>query len=104
MKKYKKKPVTIEAIKLEKTNIKEVYTILYGEPKIKGEVAQKKWDEFEDWIIKSGMHVETPEGTVQLTVGNYLVKGYSKSLGEHFWPVEAGYFDENYEEVKDAEK
>lgn len=100
MKKYVKKPVPVEAIRLTDKNIHEVYSELYGKPNLSGRVASDKWDDYEDIVKREGIDVSTPEGELKLKIGDYLVKGYSKSLGVHYWPVEKGYFEENYEELR----
>ena len=99
MKKYRKKPVIIEAVKLTKKNILEVYSEIYGKPKLDSEMAREKWWDFEDIVELSGINVPTKEGDLRLTIGNYLVKGYSEKLGYHYWPVDADYFEQYYEIV-----
>ena len=96
MKRYIKRPVVIEAIQLKPNTIKEVYEELNGKVTIDSNIAQRHWENFEDAIIKDGITINTPEGPVKLTMGNWLVKGHSQSLGVHYWPVEDGYFRENY--------
>ena len=100
MKKYRKKPTVIEAIKLTKENIREVYSILYEKPTTNSNIASDRWSMFEDMIKRNGLEVPTPEGTVMLKMGNYLLRGYTKKLGVHYWPVDVDYFEENYEEVR----
>lgn len=84
-----KKAVKIEVRQLTSTNLLEIV----------------------DWILNSGRYctydkelnkigIMTPEGTMYLTEGNWAAKGYSNSLGYHFWPIEHGYFLENYD-IKD---
>ena len=97
MKKYIKKPIPIEAIQLTEKNILQVYSELYGRPKIEERIAYEKWLDYELIVRKEGLPVRTKEGILKLKIGNYLVKGYSKSLGIHYWPVEKEYFEENYE-------
>ena len=89
MKKYRKKPALVEAVKLTEQNIEGV---LYWLKKYK--IKARKGDGY--------LLLKTPEGTLRAEVNkHYVVKGYSNSLGYHFWPVECGYFEENYEEVEE---
>jgi len=97
MKKYRKKPVIIEAVKLTKDNIREVYEELNGKIELKSRIDHEKWYDYEMIVEREGIDVNTPEGTVKLKIGSYLVKGYSKKLGYHYWPVDADYFVQSYE-------
>lgn len=40
---------------------------------------------------------KTKEGDLYVTPGDWIMKGYSKELGWHYWPVKPDYFNENYE-------
>jgi len=84
MEKYVKKPTEIEAIKLTKKNILDVYSEIYDKPKLGSNIAQEKWWDYEKIVERKGISIKTPEGELQLTIGNYLVKGYSKKLGYHY--------------------
>ena len=101
-KKYRKKPAMVEAIRLQKNNIREVYKFLNGDyPNLSDGRSSDYWEDYKDYIIRKGMDIETPEGTLTASVGDYIVKGWSEKLGEHFWPVKPDYFKEAYEEVED---
>jgi hypothetical protein len=40
------------------------------------------------------------EGERQVAnTGDYIVQAYSEKEGWHFYPVKAGYFEENYQEI-----
>jgi len=102
MSQYQKKPVIVEAIRLSNNNIAEVYRFIHGDDSIKltCRMAEDRWDEYEDLIRKEGMKLKTPEsgGETQIaSIGDYIVKGNSPQLGDHFWPVKSDYFELNYD-------
>lgn len=102
MKKYRKIPVEIEAIQLTDKNIFQVYSMIFGKPDISRQIASDKWDVYEESVKKNGMYLKTPEsgqGTQIASIGDFIVKGFSEELGEHFWPVKPDYFKKSYEEV-----
>ena len=102
MDQYQKIPVIVDAIRLMENNIKEVYSEIHGEPHTDHSVAQDKWHEYEQIVIKEGMALKTPEsgeGTQIASVGDYIVFGYSEELGRHCWPVKSDYFKNAYEKI-----
>ena len=102
MKKYRKKPVIIEAIQLRKNNIKEVYTEVFRKPDLSSPIALDRWDDYENIVISKGMKLKTPEsgeGTQIASIGDYIVFGESEKLGKHCWPVKEDYFKQSYEEI-----
>ncbi len=78
MKKYRKKPLVIEAIHYDGSNSEEL-----GIPK--PEISFSNYDIF----------IETIEGTIRAEIGDYIVKG---TQGE-FYPIKPHIFEANYEEV-----
>ena len=89
IKKYRKKPVIIEAIQFTGDN----------------------WQEIQEWMHRSGFHgfnaevdtegnivaaiIKTLEGEMIASIGDYIVKGIK---GE-FYPCKPDIFEETYEEV-----
>lgn len=103
MKKYRKKPVIIEAIQLKEENVFEVYTEVHNKPNLSHRIASDKWDEYKDIVKKEGMKLKTPEsgeGTQIASIGDYITFGYTKELGRHCWPVKPDYFKYAYEEIR----
>ena len=103
MKKYRKKPVEVEAIKLTKKNIFEVYSEVFSKPDLSHRIASDKWSDYEEIVKREGLKLKTPEsgnGTQIANIGDYIVKGYTKKLGWHYWPVKADYFEYAYDEVR----
>lgn len=82
MKKYKKKPVVIEAIQWNGSNAFEI------------------WNDFEDIPIRlkeeGTLLISTLEGDHIASIGDYIIKGIK---GE-FYPCKPDIFEETYEEVE----
>jgi len=86
IKKYRKKPVVIEAIKWEGDNFEQIKVFMdeYNKHNVKlAEVSQT-------------LHIQTLEGVMIADVGNWIIKGIK---GE-FYPCKPDIFKETYEEVK----
>jgi hypothetical protein len=97
--KYKKKPVVIEAVKLDKTNIREAYLFCHpNEPQTFNGTTQELvlWDEYEDIVRRDGLKIETLEGVMTAQIGDYIIKGVN---GE-FYPCKPDIFQKTYEVVE----
>lgn len=95
IKKYKKRPFVIEAIQLTTKNIKEVYEFVYGpnEVDVHNRMQLDKWGEYEDLVRENqGLKIETLEGTMVASFGDYVIKG---THGE-FYPCKPEIFEANY--------
>ena len=82
MKKYRKKPVVIEAVKLEHNTDSQDKIIAWGVGEIK-----KGAD--------GGLKIPTLEGDMRAQTGDYIIKGIS---GE-FYPCKPDIFKATYEEA-----
>lgn len=88
IKKYRKKPVVIEAVEFKGfENIEEVQKFMKGSIKL-----NFPGDDEND----VHMLIETLEGTMIAKVGDYIIKGVN---GEYY-PCKADIFHKTYEEVK----
>ena len=87
MKKYRKKPVIIEAMKLKFNNINEVLQWMGGESVSS---AGFRGNFVEPYIL-----IKTLEGVMTADGGDYIIKGVK---GE-FYPCKADIFEMTYEEV-----
>lgn len=81
MKKYRKKPIVIEAIQYEKASIGK---------------AQNFCDKMRYNPHNNEYYIETLEGTMLISEGDYIIKGVN---GE-FYPCKADIFEKTYEEVE----
>ena len=80
VKKYRKKPIVIEAIQYEKASIGK---------------AQNFCDKMKYNPRNNEYYIETLEGTMLVTEGDYIIKGVN---GE-FYPCKVDIFEKTYEEV-----
>jgi len=98
MKKYRKKPIIIEAIQLTESpkRIFDVYSFINGEPNISGSISSDKWDDYINIVRNEGMRLKTLEsdGETQVaSIGDYVIKGIK---GE-FYPCKPDIFEMTYE-------
>ena len=84
VKKFRKKPVIIEAIQLTKDNVVEALSFCNND----GNIVASNEDE-------TGISISTLEGTMTANIGDYIIKG---AKGE-FYPCKADIFEQTYEEV-----
>ena len=75
--KYVKKPVIIDAVKYDGTNVEEIVRFTNKTVKYDGET----------------MEIETLEGTMKASVGDYIIKGVN---GE-FYPCKPDIFKKTYD-------
>lgn len=92
MTKYRKKPVVIEAILLneDKSNIIEVLNFLSGQNNTFSTVDPHL---VRDSLKCGGVLIETLEGTMLATFGDYVIKGISNE----FYPCKPDIFAKTYE-------
>lgn len=83
--KYRKKPVVVEAIEFTGWNYNSCLEFV-GEPIISVD---------DEGIPYNGFPIETLEGTMTASIGDYIIKG---AQGE-FYPCKPDIFRETYEEV-----
>lgn len=79
IKKYRKKPVTIEAIQWDVNNLSEIDNFMGGIVENEG----------------TTLVIHTLEGDMKASIGDYIIKGVN---GE-FYPCKPDIFDKTYEEV-----
>ena len=87
IKKYRKKPVVIEAMRWDGSMGAQAKIVTWGSPRISG------------WFdTRYFLRVETLEGVMRAEVGDYIIRGVR---GE-FYPCKPDIFEATYEEVPDA--
>lgn len=95
--KYRKKPVVIEAVQLSADNILEVERFIeQKEIKLDTSVAQDKFEDYKDNVRESGRKIDTLEGVMTASIGDYIIKGVN---GE-FYPCKPDIFKKTYEKVE----
>ena len=102
IKKYRKLPVEIEAIKLEKATVSIIKTWqfinngIYGGDELPY-IVNEAHDILNDNTVK-GLEITTLEGGLLASWGDYIIKGVN---GE-FYPCKPDIFEKTYEEVGNA--
>ena len=79
IKKFRKKPVTIEAIQWTGKNLSEIDNFVGGSIVNKGTI----------------LIIHTLEGDMEASMGDYIIKG----INGEFYPCKPDIFDKTYEEV-----
>ena len=90
---FKKRPVTIQAIKWTGDNLFDVIKFMSGAPSIGTCIGAAKWKEYCDLVQDSGLIIKTLEGQHIATVGDMIIRGVK---GE-FYPCKPDIFDMTYE-------
>ena len=93
MKKYRKKPVVIEAVQWNGRNFDECMSFI-------GEDCGNKvaYEDYEERCISLGeITIHTLEGNMTTSKGDYIIKGVD---GE-FYPCKPDIFTKTYEEIND---
>lgn len=85
IKRYRKKPVEVEAIKFT-DNPKEVYAFTNGSAKFN--------------VIDLTMEIETKEGIMKAMRGDYVVKEPFPTGDRDYYPCKPDIFEQTYEEVE----
>lgn len=85
MRNFRKKPVTIQAVKLTTNNLHEIVA------KIGNFKTACAWD--------GGISIETLEGVMMANVGDYIIRGVR---GEYY-PCKGDIFEETYELAEPVE-
>lgn len=101
-KKYRKKPVIIEAIQWDGKNLIDVSSFLCNQTRKEAlkeinssDISFKKWDDYESIVIGEGLTIDTLEGRMKADIGDYIIKG----INGEFYPCKPDIFAKTYEEV-----
>ena len=93
--KYRKKPVVIEAVKLDNTkeSIVEAIKFAFGEY-LEQEYADIAYDIVN---VNGGLYIETLEGTLKADFGDYIIRGVKNEV----YPCKSDVFEITYELVEE---
>lgn len=97
MAKYRKKPVIIEAIRWDGTNLVECIRFMGQDVNLNDRMESDKFDDYRETVHREGLKIYTLEGVMTVSVGDYIIKGIS---GE-FYPCKPDIFAATYEKVED---
>lgn len=104
IKKYRKKPVIIEAIQWDGKNLVDVSAFLCNQTRKEilkeinlSDISRKKWDDYESIVLDDGLDIDTLEGRMEASIGDYIIKG----VHCEFYPCKPDIFDKTYEEVEE---
>ena len=86
---YRKKPVVIQAIKLERDNVDAAHMFAFGKP-----ISVSARTMIEEW---GGMRIQTLEGVMVANFGDYIIKGVKGEV----YPCKPDIFDMTYEVAQD---
>jgi ADP-heptose:LPS heptosyltransferase len=93
IRKYRKKPVVIEAVEWTGNNLEEIIAFTGLHPS-----AEKwSWEKYEEIVKKEGLKIFTLEGTHFANIGDYIIKGVK---GE-FYPCKPDIFEATYESIEE---
>lgn len=102
IKKYKKKPLIIEAVQWTGDNLIEITAFLRKIPTEKiiseinsSELAQKNWKEHEKTLYHKGITIATLEGDMTASVSDYIIKG----IEGDFYSCKEEIFNKTYESI-----
>lgn len=102
VKKYRKKPVIIEAIQWTGKNLIDIYTFLSNKTreKIIEEINHDfqdigAWDNHVTITVQDGLYIPTIEGDLKSEIGDFIIK----DPNEGFYPCNSDFFIKTYEEV-----
>jgi hypothetical protein len=93
IKKYRKKPVVIEAVEWTGENLREVIDFTGLHPS----AMKWTWDEYRDVVQKEGLKIFTLEGPLHASIGDFIMKGVHGEC----WPIKNDILAETYDEVID---
>ena len=96
MKQFVKKPVVITAIQWKGDNLREVIAFTDGPPETRANHAGMKWLEYEDLVARDGLEIYTLEGTMNATIGDWIIRG----INGEFYPCKPDIFAKTYEPVR----
>ena len=92
---YRKKPVTIQAIKWTGENLIAVITFTDGPPDTRSSHAGMMWDQYEELVKRDGLKIFSLEGAHIAAVGDMVIKG----VQNEFYYCKPDVFAATYEPI-----
>lgn len=95
--KYRKKPVEIQAVKWTGDNLLEITKFIAGaEADCVKETDCAEWRDYCERVRDRGLCIDTLEGTMHASVGDYIIKG----IDGEFYPCKPDIFHRSYDKVE----
>ena len=97
MKKYRKKPVVIEAVKWTGQNHRDMFNFLFDGENPDEQAIRTEGKNFyiSHGLVHGGLVIKTMEGEHIASIGDYIIKGIK---GE-FYPCKPDIFEQTYDKV-----
>jgi len=92
MTKFRKIPVTIDAIQWTGENLRDVINFTDGQPDTRTHHAGMMWDQYADLVARDGLKIFTLEGEMNASVGDWIIRGIK---GEYY-PCKPDIFSATY--------
>lgn len=100
--KYRKRPVVVEAMQWNGNNLMEIVSFMRGLSQIgfrksldASSVEFQKWCDYEAIVARDGLTINTLEGKMKASIGDYIIKG----INGEFYPCKPDIFEKTYEKV-----
>ncbi len=94
--KFRKKPVVIEAVQWDGSYASTKAALQFMDQCVNDDpVTQKRFEEYVNCCVDSGMYITTLEGQMCASVGDYIIKG----INGEFYPCKPDIFAKTYEPV-----
>lgn len=97
MKRYKKRPVIIEAVQWTGENLIEVTRFTGQKVNLDSEIIMAQWEKYTDLVASDGLKIHTLEGSMLADIGDFIIKG----VKDECYPCKPDIFSLTYEEVGD---
>jgi preprotein translocase subunit Sss1 len=94
IRKYRKLPVVIEAVQWTGENLREIIDFIGLHPSAK----KWSWKEYVQVVRIEGLKIFTHEGSLIVTIGDFIIKGIHGEL----YPCKPDIFAKTYEEAPDG--
>lgn len=91
MAKYRKKPVVVEAVQWNGSNVKEILMFAGSDAKFSDSTGNQLSDK-----LYQTLSIETLEGTMKADIGDFIIKG----VANEFYPCKESVFLVTYEKVE----
>lgn len=97
--KYRKKPVVINAIQWNGSNLFDVISFMDCAPNLRGMHVGEKWEDYCRLVDADGLKICTLEGKMSASVGDWIIRG----VKDEYYPCKPDIFAATYDAVASDE-